>query len=66
MPLFIGHSRKSFLQAKPEELDERTHEAGLVAAFAGAEFLRVHDVRGARRALDDWHNQDGVIEWSPV
>jgi len=54
LPLLVGPSRKSFLgdiTGDPVgERDEATIAACAVAAFAGADALRVHDAAGARRA----------------
>jgi dihydropteroate synthase len=54
LPLLVGPSRKSFLGAitgEPvERRDEATWAACAVAAFAGADGLRVHDAAGAARA----------------
>jgi dihydropteroate synthase len=55
LPLLVGPSRKSFLGAitgEPAPLrDEATWAACAVAAFAGADAVRVHDVPGAARAV---------------
>jgi dihydropteroate synthase len=54
LPLMVGPSRKSFLGAltgePPNERDRATLAACAVAAFLGADALRVHDVAGAVRA----------------
>lgn len=55
VPLAIGPSRKSFigrvLGLEPQERLEGTLAACVVAARNGANLLRVHDVKAARRAL---------------
>jgi dihydropteroate synthase len=62
-PLLIGPSRKSFLgrllsdgpdPAPVEDRYEATLASCLWAASQGARILRVHDVRGLRRALRVW------------
>ncbi|MFQ5416863.1 MAG: dihydropteroate synthase [Myxococcota bacterium] len=54
LPLWVGPSRKSFLGAVTGEpvgrRDEATFAACAVAAFAGADALRVHEAAGAARA----------------
>jgi dihydropteroate synthase len=54
-PVLVGPSRKSFLAAVTgeavENRDPATWAACAVAAFAGADGVRVHDVAGARRAV---------------
>jgi dihydropteroate synthase len=55
LPLLVGPSRKSFLGAltgEPvHERDRATLAACAVAAFLGADAVRVHDVAGAVRAV---------------
>jgi len=55
LPVLVGASRKSFLGEITGEAvegrDPASHVAAALAAFAGADALRVHDVAGARRAL---------------
>jgi dihydropteroate synthase len=55
LPLLIGPSRKSFLGGltgePPSERDRATLAACAVAAFLGADAVRVHDVAGAVRAV---------------
>ena len=55
LPVLVGPSRKSFLGAlsgEPvESRDELTWAACAVAAFAGADAVRVHTVAGAVRAV---------------
>jgi dihydropteroate synthase len=55
LPLLVGPSRKSFLgelTGDPvAERDRATLAACAVAAFAGADAVRVHDVAGAARAV---------------
>ena len=52
-PILIGASRKSFLKADRDDPPEARREAGLAAAAlavaGGADIIRVHDVREARR-----------------
>ena len=54
LPILIGHSRKSFLgKITGDPVDERevaTTAVSGIAAFTGADALRVHDVASARRA----------------
>ncbi|MBV9949674.1 MAG: dihydropteroate synthase [Myxococcales bacterium] len=57
VPVVVGASRKSFLaaidpQARPAERLGASIAAALHAARAGAQVLRVHDVRATRQALD--------------
>jgi len=56
LPVLVGPSRKHFLGELtgdgPEALDTATHAACAVAVFAGASAVRVHDVAGARRAVE--------------
>jgi dihydropteroate synthase len=55
VPVVVGPSRKSFLGEltgdSPADRDAATHAACAVAVFAGADGVRVHDVAGARRAV---------------
>ncbi|HZP96792.1 MAG TPA: dihydropteroate synthase [Candidatus Limnocylindria bacterium] len=55
LPLLVGPSRKSFiggaLDLPVEERLEGTLACVAIAAFAGAELIRVHDVRAAARAV---------------
>jgi dihydropteroate synthase len=55
LPVVLGPSRKSFLAALTgdpvERRDEATFAACAVAAFAGADAVRVHDPAGAARAV---------------
>ena len=55
LPVLIGASRKSFLGSLTgdpvERRDGASHAACAVAVFAGADGVRVHDVPGARRAV---------------
>ena len=54
-PVLVGPSRKTFigklLDAGPEERLEGSVAAAVAAALAGANILRVHDVREAARAI---------------
>jgi len=54
-PVLIGHSRKRFLAKilgrKLEETSAATIGVAIAAALAGADVLRVHDVRATRDAL---------------
>jgi len=56
VPVLVGPSRKAFLGAltgdPPQARDTATVAACAAAVFAGADALRVHDVRGGRRAAD--------------
>lgn len=55
LPLFFGHSRKSFLQEEPrlpiDVLDEKTAQYSIKLADATVEYLRVHDVKHNRLLL---------------
>jgi dihydropteroate synthase len=55
LPLLVGPSRKAFLGALTgdpvERRDAATQAACAVAAFLGADAVRVHDVAGALRAV---------------
>ncbi len=55
LPVLVGPSRKSFLgQITGDPVDDRdaaTAAACAVAAFVGADAVRVHEVPGARRAV---------------
>jgi dihydropteroate synthase len=55
LPVLVGPSRKAFLGVltgdPPEARDGATYAACAVAVFAGADAVRVHDVRGAQRAV---------------
>ncbi len=55
LPLLVGPSRKSFLGAITgdgvHERDIATQAACAVAAFVGADAVRVHDAAGAKRAV---------------
>jgi len=55
LPLLLGPSRKAFLGTLTGDpaaaRDQATQAACAVAAFAGADAVRVHDVAGARRAV---------------
>ena len=55
LPLMVGASRKGFLGSitgdPVGERDTASHAACAVAAFAGADAVRVHDAAGARRAV---------------
>jgi dihydropteroate synthase len=55
LPVLVGPSRKSFLgRITGDPVDQRetaTHAACAVAAFTGADAVRVHDAAGARRAV---------------
>jgi dihydropteroate synthase len=55
LPLLVGPSRKAFLGALTgdavAERDRATLAACAVAAFVGADAVRVHDVAGAARAV---------------
>lgn len=55
LPLFIGHSRKSFMKREgelhPQERDFETHLLSFFLTAQGVQYLRVHDVAGAKRAI---------------
>jgi len=55
LPVLVGPSRKSFLGELTGDpvgdRDTATHAACAVSVFAGADAIRVHDVGGARRAV---------------
>ncbi len=55
LPVMVGPSRKAFLGAVTGDpvgsRDTASHAACAVAAFAGADAVRVHDAEGARRAV---------------
>lgn len=55
VPVLVGPSRKSFIEAitgdPVGERDVASHAACAVAAFTGADAVRVHDAAGARRAV---------------
>ena len=55
LPVLIGPSRKSFIERitgdPVGERDRASHAACAVAAFTGADAVRVHDPAGARRAV---------------
>ncbi len=55
LPVLVGPSRKSFIEHitgdRIGERDLASHAACAVAAFNGADAVRVHDVAGARRAV---------------
>ncbi len=54
-PLLVGPSRKTFLgkilEAAPEDRLEGSLAAAVAAVLAGANMIRIHDVREARRAI---------------
>ncbi|HNX96312.1 MAG TPA: dihydropteroate synthase [Candidatus Aminicenantes bacterium] len=55
-PLLVGLSRKTFLgritgEERPSGREIETVTAGVLAVLAGADLLRVHDVRATRKAL---------------
>ena len=57
-PVLIGHSRKGFLKRlvgrEVEERSAGTIGVSVALATLGADWLRVHDVRGVRDALTAW------------
>lgn len=57
--VMIGYSRKRFLGDKRMEL-ETNLEAGRIAIAAGATYLRVHDVSGHRRLLEESPSQNHI------
>lgn len=58
LPLYVGHSRKSFLMEiageNPVERDAATLAVSLALASKGVDYLRVHDVKSHRQAFDSW------------
>jgi dihydropteroate synthase len=56
LPLMLAHSRKNFLGSvtggQPDSRDLETHVVSALAYAQGARIFRVHDVEGARRALE--------------
>jgi dihydropteroate synthase len=56
LPLMLAHSRKNFLGSitggQPHTRDLETHVVSALAYAQGARIFRVHDVEGARRALE--------------
>ncbi|WP_322797090.1 dihydropteroate synthase [Tepidiforma sp.] len=56
MPLLLAHSRKNFIGSvgglPPAERDLETHVVSALAFAQGVRIFRVHDVAGARRALE--------------
>ena len=56
LPVLLAHSRKNFLGSisgrPPAERDMETHLASSFAYEQGARIFRVHDVAGAKRALE--------------
>lgn len=56
LPLLLAHSRKNFIGSvsgrPPAERDLETHVAAALAYSQGARIFRVHDVAGAKRALE--------------
>jgi 2-amino-4-hydroxy-6-hydroxymethyldihydropteridine diphosphokinase/dihydropteroate synthase len=65
LPLLIGHSRKSFLEAvtdKPSaERDAETHAVSRRLAGKGVEILRVHDVKGHATLLRRQHSTPPAV-----
>jgi dihydropteroate synthase len=66
-PIVVGTSRKRFLGALTHrEVDARlggTVASSVLALIAGAEILRVHDVREMRRALTVVEAIEGHVPW---
>jgi dihydropteroate synthase len=59
VPLLVGASRKRFIRGLGQARDPRSrepgsHAAAIASVAQGAQILRVHDVAGARQALDVW------------
>lgn len=56
LPVMLAHSRKNFIGSvngrPPEDRDGETHAVSALAYAQGVRVFRVHDVGGARRALD--------------
>ncbi len=65
LPLYVGHSRKSFLAAATDApASGRDLESAVLStrlAASGAAYLRVHDVAATERALATWAWSDGVV-----
>lgn len=62
-PLLVGHSRKRFLAEfadAPSRRDPATAALSALAAAAGTDVVRVHDVAGARAQLDV---ADRLLRW---
>lgn len=62
--LLVGASRKQFIgtlsgEADPQRRDAGSQAAALAAVARGAQIVRVHDVKGARQALDVWNAVSG-------
>jgi dihydropteroate synthase len=55
-PVLLAHSRKNYVGSvnghPPTDRDLETHVSSALAFAAGARIFRVHDVEGARRALE--------------
>ena len=56
LPVLLAHSRKNFIGSvngqPPTDRDLETHVVAALAYTQGARIFRVHDVAGARRALE--------------
>jgi dihydropteroate synthase len=56
LPVLLAHSRKNFIGSvngsAPDARDLETHIVAALAFEQGARIFRVHDVAGARRALE--------------
>ncbi|MCD6035853.1 MAG: folKP [Rickettsiales bacterium] len=51
VPLFVGHSRKSFLSRVGADREEATKITSSELAAKGVDYLRVHDIKGNRGAI---------------
>jgi 2-amino-4-hydroxy-6-hydroxymethyldihydropteridine diphosphokinase / dihydropteroate synthase len=72
LPIFLGHSRKSYLNKVSSSSDVAltTLEKDLLTSIvsfqlfsAGVEFLRVHNLDFARFTLQSWQKASGVVEF---
>ena len=57
VPLYIGHSRKSFLGGNPAERDAATLAISRDLAAHGIAYLRVHDVAAHARVLKEFTHE---------
>lgn len=71
LPVLLAHSRKNFIGSitgrPPVDRDLETHMASALAYEQGARIFRVHDVAGAKRALELAHAllQQPIISFAP-
>jgi 2-amino-4-hydroxy-6-hydroxymethyldihydropteridine diphosphokinase/dihydropteroate synthase len=69
VPVYVGHSRKSFLSEfrpglAPDERDLESAVLSVDLARKGASFVRVHDVESSRRGLEIFQQSDGVVKFA--